>query len=830
MRWLDLAWRNLRRNRRRAGFTLGAVGIGVAALIVAWSLFDGSNAQMIGNMTGNYTGHLQVHGEGYTDDPTIERTFGARQADAWGLAAIPGVAGVAPRIEVPSLVGAGENSRGVVVVGVDPGAETSVTVLHEKIVEGAYLDDAEPGGLLLGRGLAQALGVGVGGRVDVLTQGMQGSIGAARYRVQGLYDTGNDMVDGLQVFISLQDAQRLLSSEGRLTTVAIKLADRRMTGATVARLRGLAGSQFEVKGWEELLPAVAQSIAFHEAVGNVVMAVLFGIVALGVANTMLMSVLERWREFGTMLALGTTPWQVFRCILYEGLLIGGLGLLAGAATGLALVAHLGQAGIHFARQAEAVRSMQGVTGTVFPQADAGRVAVIAAGVFAVCILASLYPAWQTARLRPLQALQGAAGRLLRPPRAGHPAAARFLVPALALRNLGRAPVRTGLTVSAIGFGLAAFIFIASFARGYGAQVVDNATGMLSGDAQVQRAGFKATLNPALTLPDSEQMLGRLRAAPGVAAASPRVQALAMASSPARSEAIMLVGVDPVQEERVTFLHRAVKAGHYLRAGHDREIVVGRKLSELLHTGLGEKVVVMVQDARGQLASEAFVVAGIFDTGSHSFDKAIAHITLPGAQRLLGLGGQATGISLRVQDREALDSVLRGVAPLAAGPDVKVLAWQELMPEVQQLSEIIQRVLSFLLAIVLAMVGMAVVNTVLMSVMERTREFGTMLALGSPPGLIVRLVLFEAGLLGAFGTAAGVLLGLFLAGLHMANGVSLKTHGMTAIPGTTDVVFPQLTLPMVAGPALAMPLVVLLAGLLPALRASRLKPVEALRHA
>jgi putative ABC transport system permease protein len=831
MRFLSLAWRNIQRNRRRTGFTLAAICIGVTALVMGWGMFDGSNAQMIENMTGNYTGYVQIHSEGYTDDPTIERTFDAKKVEGLDPATIPGVTALSPRIEAPSLLSAGENSRGILMVGVNPDLETSVTVLHKKIEEGRYLDNSQPGGIVVGRSLAKALGVGIGGQIDVLTQGMQGSVGAVRYRVHGIYNTGNDMVDGLQAFISLKDAHQLLSSEGRLTTVAIKLADREMTDATVARLRTLMGSQFEVKGWRELLPAVAQSIDFHEAMGHVVMTMLFGIVAIGVANTMLMSVLERRREFGVMLALGTSPWQMFRSILYEGLLIGGTGFLVGSVIGYALVSYFGYVGIDYGNQAKAVQSMQGMTSTNYPQIGLPRLMNIAFTVFAVSVVAALYPAWKTARLVPLKALQGGPGTLFGGASApsGRAAMARFLLPTLGLRNLGRHPMRTVLTVLAITFGLGAFIFIASFATGYYTQMVDNVTGMSSGHAQVQHKDFKTDLNPALTLHGSAEILGKLRGVPGVAAASSRIQALAMVTSPVRSEAIMLIGVDPAQEETVTILHRAVKAGRYLRSGDDREVVIGKKLAELLHADVGEKVVVMVQDTKGQLASEAFVVAGIFNTGSDSFDKAIAHVTLPSAQRMLSLGGQITGISLRVEDRGKLASVLKDVQSLVGHPDLRVLPWQELMPEVDQMSFIIKRTLLFLLAIVFTMVGVVVVNTVLMSILERVREFGTMLALGSRPGLIVRMVLFEAGLLGLLGAAGGAVLGSLLGWLHSAQGISLKTHGMTAIPGTTDVVFPQLTLPMVVYPAVAMPLTVLLVCLPAALRASRLKPVDAMRH-
>lgn len=292
---------------------------------------------------------------------------------------------------------------------------------------------------------------------------------------------------------------------------------------------------------------------------------------------------------------------------------------------------------------------------------------------------------------------------------------------------------------------------------------------------------------------------------------------------------MLVGVDPAIEQQVTFVHKSVKEGSYLQPGRDKEIVIGKKLAELLHVRVGEKVVVTAQDVHGDIASEAFTVSGMFYTGSHSFDDVIAHVTLPAARKMLDMGEGITNIALRMTEREeGLAPALEPVRDLLPPGDLRLLAWQELIPEAAQMNVIFKRSLSILLAIVLSMVAVIIMNTVLMSVMERTREFGTMLALGSRPGLIVRLVQLESAMIGLMGTAAGLGLGVLLTLLHMTNGVNLKTHG-AAIPGVTNVIYPELSGMVLAIPGILLPLLALLAALNPALRASRLKPARALRH-
>ncbi len=831
MKFVSLAWRNTLRNRRRALLTVSAIGAGICSLALAWSLFDGGNAQMVDNMTVSYSGYVQVHRTGYEDDPSLDYVLRAPPVDEV-IAGLPQVVASSGRLEARVLISSDVNARGIILAGVDPTQERGVTNIHQRLVAGSYLQPGALDSLMLGESLAKTLAVGVGDEIAVVTQGMYGSVGAERYRIAGIYTTGNEMVDNMQAFITLDAARLLLGATDELTSIALRLEHRDGAHAVKLNLQGALGDQYEVLEWRELLPAVSQSMDFHEAVAMVVMVFLFGIVALGVANTVLMSVAERTREFGVMLSLGVTPLQLFRSILYEGLFLGLLGLVLGLLVGGGLVGHLAASGIHFRDASGMIETMQSGRGAIYPTLAWPRILLMASGMFAVTFLASFYPAIRTARLMPLEALHGLLGK--RTADRGGSATRHDRLPMLlelAMRNLGRQPVRTRLTIAAVTFSLTAFIFLGSIAIGYYAQTVTNATGTLSGDAQVMHPGFKDEMKASLGF-SGDELRRRIADLPGVEAVSPRVQNQAMIGVANRSEPVLLIGVAPDLEPKVTYLDQSVVAGRYLAPEDSRTIVIGVKLAELLRIQLGNKVVVTAQDAQGRLTSEALTVVGLFDTGSqgHGVDRLVGYIPLAGAQRLLDLDGRVTNLALRFDDRED-DGVLlmvRRVDALLGGSELTVFSWHELLPEVVQMRTLIRQSLLFVLSIVLVMVGVVAANTIFMSVLERTREFGIMLALGSTPGLLSRLVLLESAVLGVLATLLGMLLGSLVALGHMPGGVSMSAHGMTAVPGVTNIVHPELTAAGVLGPAFILPLVILVAASLPALRAGRLTPVDAIR--
>ncbi|HEX5686533.1 MAG TPA: ABC transporter permease [Ideonella sp.] len=826
MLWLKLAWRNTWRHPRRSGLTVAVIAFGVTALVLAWSLFDGSNNQSISTMTGTFTGHVQIHRAGYTDDPSLDLSFAAAEVDSVALSRVPGVLAAAPRLQAPVMVSTEALSRGVLLVGVDPAQERRVTSLHEKVSTGRWLDD-KGGGIVVGSSLAKALNVSVGSEIAVLTQGLQGSIGANRFTVAGVYDTGNEMIDGLQAFISLGDARALLSAGDELSTMVVKLDHYDRSDPAVRELARWLGPKLEVKGWRDLLPDVAQKVAFHEWVATIVMFVLFGIVMVGVTNSVLMAALERMREFGTAMALGTRPAYLFLLIVLEAALLGVLGFVIGIAIGGGLVAHLSSQGIDLASHSNALQQMPGLSTTLHPHLSAYRALMIGAGVALVTVGAAVYPAWKIARLSPLAAMRGLAGASGRS-RAGRERAAGALLPMLALRNIGRHPVRSALTGFGIAFALAAFVFLGGFVTGYYRQIVENSTGFITGDGQVQHRDYKARLDASLSLDDGPALLARIRDLASVRAASPRVQSPGLVASPKGSEPVQLIGVAPDTERDVTFLYKSIHAGRYLDSARDGEVVLGRKLADRLRVAVGDKVVVMAQDVKGELSSEAFVVVGLFDTGSHSFDETMAQVSLPALQRVLGLADRYSSITFRARDTDEPEAALQAVRALVEQPNATVYSWRDLLPEVVQMNGMFKGSLLLVMLIVFSTISIVIANTVLMSVLERTREFGTLLALGTPGPFIVRLVLLEALMLGGIGALIGTGFGSLMVWVHSITGMSMKAHSMTAIPGTTDVVYPQLSFAVTVPPGVLIPVLMLLVAAYPAWRASRLEPVQAMR--
>lgn len=834
MTFVRLAARNVLRNRRRSIITAAAITLGLAALIFLWAFIDGVNEQMIENSTSYLSGHLQIHRAGYHEDRTLDLLLADPDRVEAHLRKQPEVEAFSRRMEGNALLSAGEKSRGVMVVGIDPDREAKVTTLSRALKSGRFLAPNDRDAIVLGDLSAAALNAEVGSEVVLLTQAADGSVGAGRYRVQGIFDTRMDMIDGLYVFLPLGAAQELYASGSRVTSIAARLKQRDTAAFVVARLQQALGATEEVLGWDKLVPNVTQSVSFHEVIGYVLLLVLFVVVAVGITNTMLMAVLERTREFGVMMALGTNQLQIMRLIFYEACLLGSAGLVTGGLIGGALSGYFASRGMDLSRYARAVETMPGLTSIIYPFPRADRVLLLSALVFVTAIVAALYPASRAVRLAPVEAIRGIRHAVIHWGRITKTSLGRMRWPLfwkIAVRGIARNPRRTLLTVTATSFGLTAFVFLLSFVGGYLTQIADNSTGYLTGHLQIQHPDFRKEFAPELALRSPAALLERVRADPFVAAAAPRVQAQALASSPQQAENFMLLGIDPAMERKVTFIDRAVTMGAPLQPGQDRNIVIGRKLAEKLGVRIGEKIVVMTQATDGSLGSAAYRLSGIFTTESEAFDTSIGFVTLQSAQGLLALGDGVSTIAMTLADRERLDDAAASLRSRLAGTPYAVVTWQELLPEVEQMIGYIKAILRIIVGIVFAVVAMGVMNTLIMSVMERTRELGIMMALGTSPGAVMRLVLYESLVLAVIGTITGLVLGIAIVAYLGSTGIDMSryTQGLQTIPGLTGIIYPRFAGAEVWVPVWVLLLISVAAALYPAWRAARLDPVQAIRH-
>ncbi len=823
-----LALRNVLRNPRRSAITVTSIAVGLAAVTFMWGFVDGMNRQMVENATRSYAGDAQIHAQGYHADPSLDRVL----PDATALLAVvrgdARVAAASPRLEAHALASRRDRSRAVKVVGLSVEEEADVSRLLETVVQGASLEGRT--GAVIGDRLGAALGLEAGGEITLVGQAYDGSVASGRYPVLGLFRTGIEELDAHTVAMPLDAARELYAAAGIATAVVVRLRDREGVEVATDGLAALAGPRHEVLGWPQILPMVAVSLRFHDVVMYVVLAAFLAVVAAAVANPVLMAVLERTQEFGVLLAMGASGPRLLRLVLAEAALLGIAGLVGGNALGLGITAAFSRTGIDLGAFEAGMRIMPGVSDVVYPAVEAGRTLGLSAVVFATATLAALYPALAAARLDPVAAIRGLARPAGTTAPGGTPRRAWPVFMTIAGRNLLRHRRRTAIMVGGVGFSIFVFVFTFGFFDGFFDGFVDNSTRYLTGHVQLERAGFRNDMAPELALDDPGRLLERVREAPNVAAAAPRVQAQALASSAARSQGILLIGVDPASEREVTVIHRALVAGRAIAAASDREIVIGRELARRLDVGMGQKIVVMAQAADGELASAAFRIGGIFATESPSFDGGIAFVGLSAAQSLLGLGERVSTINVRLAERSALERSVEALRDgLPAG--VAITPWQELLPELDQLVRFDRIVSDIVLGIFILVVATAIMNTVFMAVAERSREFGVMMALGAPPAAIARMVVYETLAQLGIAIALGYALGIALVVYAGAEGIDLSGffRGYSAIPGLTGIVHPKVLAQTIVAPGIGLLLMGVLVSLYPAAMAGRLDPAAAIRR-
>ncbi|MEW5919069.1 MAG: FtsX-like permease family protein, partial [Gemmatimonadota bacterium] len=265
---------------------------------------------------------------------------------------------------------------------------------------------------------------------------------------------------------------------------------------------------------------------------------------------------------------------------------------------------------------------------------------------------------------------------------------------------------------------------------------------------------------------------------------------------------------------------------------DRDVVLGRELARKLGVRLGERVVVMAQAAGGELATAAYRIAGIFATESASFDGSMAFVTLRAAQTLLALGSRVSTINIRLTSRAHIDETTALLRREIRVPGIELAAWPELLPQIDEMVRVIRVMRAIVLTIVFAVASLAVMNTIFMSVAERTREFGVMMALGTSPRAVVRLIVYETLALMALASVVGYGVGVLLVKYFGERGLDLSRffEGYAAIPGLTGITYPQLIVANIVLPGVLLFLATVLASLYPAARTAALEPARAIRHA
>jgi ABC-type lipoprotein release transport system permease subunit len=412
---VKIGWRNLWRNPRGTLLTALALGLGLTMLLISLGLLDGSHEQMVGNGVRFGTGHVVIQAQGYQDTGSQELLLPARVVSTTGEFLHTGimkhvVRGASPRLLASGLLSSAANADGVRIMGVIPKEERAVSLIHQRIVEGNYLNDDQQSGVVIGAELARKLAVKIGGKVVLMTQAVQppdmkvtdaggGEMQSALLRVTGIFRTGVQAIDAHVIQLPLPEAQALLGVPDRVTQVAV-LLEREGDSLMVARaLRNhLTGVPVEILPWRESMPPLAQLFLLDEAFNYVMNGVVLAMVGLGILNTILMRVLARRYEFGLCSALGLRPVQLAVMIIGESLALTAISLALGLVLGLSVQHYFATAGLDlrwfFHSSLPTALVFDPI---IYSRLSLSRIASAVGIVFLTATVISFYPALKAAR-------------------------------------------------------------------------------------------------------------------------------------------------------------------------------------------------------------------------------------------------------------------------------------------------------------------------------------------------------------------------------------------------------------------------------------------------
>jgi putative ABC transport system permease protein len=401
MRLLLLALRNLTRNKRRSIITALAVLFGCAAVVALQGINNGFVANLIETTIESKHGAVQVFRRGHigSDDP-LKLSLPQDDALIRRIESVPGVVAVAPRLSFDGMVNNGSESTMFMATAIDPEREYKVCPKRQtRVSPGSQpLQPGRQGDALIGKTLADSLGAEKGATLVMQAAGPHASTNALDVEISGFLPTQSVAESKRMATVRLSFAQDLLRMPKQVSQYVVGIAQLDQANTVAASLRQVLGAEYEVTTWADLDPGTKTRVDSVLYVMLFIGGVLFLLVATGIVNTMLMSVFERVREIGTMLALGVRRWQVTVLFLAEALFLGLFASTAGVLSGYGIIA------VGF-RNGFTIRPPGGDVTTIHPSIEPSYLLLVVGFALAGTMLAALYPAWKAARLRPVDALR-----------------------------------------------------------------------------------------------------------------------------------------------------------------------------------------------------------------------------------------------------------------------------------------------------------------------------------------------------------------------------------------------------------------------------------------
>ncbi|MCF6329205.1 MAG: FtsX-like permease family protein [Henriciella sp.] len=400
-----LAWRNLWRNRRRTLIVVLAMGMTMSLLVLYDGMIVGFEDAIYGNAIKLLGGNIQIRAEGYadsiSDNPMLPMGDGLDVVQA--TEGLPHVQTVLRHVNTGGLATNRTGAYPLGIYGVEPQKEGAVSPVAKNLIAGRYLEPNDQDVVLIGRGLAAAMGLSVGDRFTMSGRSIHAEMRSRSMTVIGIYDLNMPSLERQLAYISLSEAQALYGLRDEVTEVII-FTDSVGQEASLVESLSASFSNYEISTWKSAIPELSSTIEMKNAVMTSFSFVILSIAAIGIFNILLMAIYERTREIGLLGAIGWKPRQIAWLFLLEGILIGIIGAIAGIVMGYLFTALIGFVGLDYSMFTDMVDYMALLGGKIYPGFDFGLTLQRAVMVAIVAALAALYPAVEAARREPAESL------------------------------------------------------------------------------------------------------------------------------------------------------------------------------------------------------------------------------------------------------------------------------------------------------------------------------------------------------------------------------------------------------------------------------------------
>jgi putative ABC transport system permease protein len=399
-----MAWRNIWRHTRRTVIIVLAMSMTLALMMWYDGLVNGWTDAIYGNAVKVLGGNIQVHAEGYREaansNPLLP--LADPQAVIKAAEANPLVLAATQRIKTGGLVTSREGAFAVGIIGVEPEKEIKVNIIGQNVKEGRNLTSDDLDSILIGKGLADAMGVKVGDRITMVGSSQHEQMRQRTMTIVGIYDLGLTDMEKQDVYISLLEAQTLYGVNG-CTEVAIFL-DKLGQESKVINAMKPALPGYEIESFQANYPDLASTINTKTGVMNFFSVIIIAIAGIGILNLLLMAVYERTREIGVLGAMGLKPRQISLLFILEGTMIGLVGAAAGVVLGLAINGYLMKVGLDFGDLSNVASYMALVQSRIYPTWGIERLPMRVSMIVIISALAALIPATEAGRREPAEAL------------------------------------------------------------------------------------------------------------------------------------------------------------------------------------------------------------------------------------------------------------------------------------------------------------------------------------------------------------------------------------------------------------------------------------------